>query len=206
MVRLIISLIISQFYIFGYCQTDTIYYDSGKTKAFGELINGEKSGTWKTYYENGKIESIGFYFKNNKSGKWKWYYDNGQRCSKEKYYDDQFIKGKFWDKNGKRTTSEDFIIKPEYPGGIDAFRMMVANNLVYPPEAAENGVQGRVFVEFVVNQKGKVVNTHVVRGVHRDLDAEALRVINLSDIWTPGKIHEANVNVKYTFPVVFVLE
>ena len=206
MKRLLILLMITQIFIFGYSQTDTIYYNSGDIQVFGTLKGGEKSGIWKTYYENGEIESIGFYYKNKRSGKWKWYYDNGQLCSKEKYYNDQFIKGKFWDKNGKHTTSEEFIIKPEYPGGIDAFRMMVAKNLVYPPKAAENGVQGRVYVEFDVNRKGEVVDAHIVRGVDNFIDAEALRVINLSDKWIPGKIHGTNVKVRYTFPVVFTLE
>lgn len=96
---------------------------------------------------------------------------------------------------------------PTFNGG-DAgveFRKYIADNLKYPEIASENGVSGRVIVQFTVNSKGKVVNAVVVRSVDPALDKEALRVILSSPKWTPGKQDGEKTNVLFTFPINFVL-
>jgi periplasmic protein TonB len=96
---------------------------------------------------------------------------------------------------------------PQFKGGdMNEFRTWVAKNLRYPEVAAENGISGRVFVQFAVNSKGEVVDVVVVRGVDQALDAEAVRVIKASPKWTPGKQRGRPVKVQFTFPVVFVLQ
>jgi protein TonB len=87
----------------------------------------------------------------------------------------------------------------------EGFREYVGKNTDYPPVAQENGISGRVFVEFTINQKGELVDAKITRGVDPLLDAEALRVIRSSPKWTPGKQRGKTVKVKYTFPVVFKL-
>jgi protein TonB len=91
-------------------------------------------------------------------------------------------------------------------GGADAFRTWIQTNLRYPEVAQENGIQGRVFVQFAVNGKGELVDAQVVRGVDPSLDKEALRVVNNSPKWTPGKQRGKPVKVQFTFPIVFVLQ
>jgi protein TonB len=91
-------------------------------------------------------------------------------------------------------------------GGADAFRIWIQQNLRYPEVAQENGIQGRVFVQFAVNGKGELVDAQVVRGVDPSLDKEALRVVNASPKWTPGKQRGKPVKVQFTFPIVFVLQ
>jgi len=86
------------------------------------------------------------------------------------------------------------------------FVKYISQNLVYPGIPAENGVGGRVIVQFVVNNKGKVVDAHVIVSVDPELDKEALRVINSSPLWTPGKQRGKPVKVLYTFPINFVLQ
>lgn len=86
------------------------------------------------------------------------------------------------------------------------FRKYIQENLKYPTIAAENGIQGRVMVQFTVNRKGEVVNATVVRGIDPSLDKEALRVVMASPKWTPGKQRGRTVSVLYTFPIVFVLQ
>ena len=78
-------------------------------------------------------------------------------------------------------------------------------NLVYPEIAKENGVQGRVTMQFTVNPDGSVKNVKVLRGVDPSLDQEAVRVISMSPKWTPGKQRDRAVKVTYTFPVIFQL-
>ena len=77
--------------------------------------------------------------------------------------------------------------------------------LVYPQIAKENGVQGRVTLQFTVEKNGSVTNVKVLRGVDPFLDAEAVRVVSLSPKWTPGYQRDRAVPVTYTFPVIFQL-
>ena len=94
---------------------------------------------------------------------------------------------------------------PEFPGGMAECMKWLGQNIKYPAEAKEKGVQGRVIVQFVVEKDGTIVNAKVVRGVDPDLDAEALRVVNQSPKWKPGKQKGEAVRVKYTLPIMFRL-
>ncbi len=86
------------------------------------------------------------------------------------------------------------------------FRQWIADNLRYPTRAAESGIQGRVIVQFVVEPNGSISNVEVVRGVDRSLDDEAVRVIQSSPRWEPGRQRGEPVRVRFTFPINFVLE
>ena len=99
-------------------------------------------------------------------------------------------------------------VKPTF-NGMDAekgFREYVGKNTNYPAEAQEKGITGRVYVEFAIDVDGSVTDVRLLRGVDPLLDAEALRVINSSPKWTPGKYEDGKaVKVKYQFPVNFRL-
>lgn len=97
---------------------------------------------------------------------------------------------------------------PKFNGGDPAveFRKYIAQNLRYPEIAAENGISGRVIVQFAVNNRGRVVDAVVVVGVDPSLDREALRVVNSSPVWTPGRQRGKEVKVLFTFPINFVLQ
>ena len=102
-----------------------------------------------------------------------------------------------------------FIVEdmPSFQGkGVDAFRQWVAQRLKYPEIAAENGISGKVFIQFVVEPNGVVDNVKVIRGVDPALDAEAVRVVKSSPKWKPGKQRGKAVRVAYTIPIVFVLQ
>lgn len=105
---------------------------------------------------------------------------------------------------------EVFLIVEEMPsfgsGDPNGFRSWVAQNLNYPEVAAENGIQGRVYVQFVVEADGRLTNVRVIRGVDPALDKEAVRVISNSPKWNPGKQRGKPVRVSYTFPITFVLQ
>ena len=97
-------------------------------------------------------------------------------------------------------------VMPEFPGGETSLRKFIADSVKYPIEAQENGIQGKVYITFVVNKEGKVTDAKVVRGVDPSLDKEALRVVNNLPIWKPGKQDGNKVNVNYTVPISFVLK
>ncbi len=96
---------------------------------------------------------------------------------------------------------------PEYPGGEDSLRADLVRSIKYPVEASKKGIQGKVYVSFVVDEKGKIGDAKVVRGVEPMLDKEALRVVSALDkAWTPGKEKGKAVKVSYTLPVKFALD
>lgn len=95
---------------------------------------------------------------------------------------------------------------PEFPGGMAECLKFISKNIKYPTIAQENGVQGRVIIQFVVNQDGSIVDPVVMRSVDPYLDKEALRVIKMMPKWKPGKQRGKAVRVKYTVPVTFKLE
>ena len=96
--------------------------------------------------------------------------------------------------------------KPSFNGGdANEFSKWVNSKLEYPEIAKENGVQGRVTLQFTVNPDGSVSNVKVLRGVDSSLDKEAVRVVSMSPKWKPGKQRDRAVKVTYTFPVIFQL-
>lgn len=94
---------------------------------------------------------------------------------------------------------------PEFIGGQEALGKFITENLVYPQQAAEDSIQGKVFIEFVINEEGELKDHKVLRGVHPILDEEALRVMKLSPKWKPGKQRGKTVSVKFTLPITFAL-
>lgn len=95
---------------------------------------------------------------------------------------------------------------PEFPGSKNALRNFIGQNVIYPIIAAENGIQGKVFVTFVVDKDGSVSNTKITRGVDPSLDQEAMRVVNYLPKWKPGKQKGKPVRVSYTVPINFQLQ
>lgn len=95
---------------------------------------------------------------------------------------------------------------PSFPGGMGELMKFLGNNIKYPAVAQENGIQGRVIIQFVVEKDGSVANPVVVKGVDPALDKEALRVVKSMPKWTPGKQRGKAVRVKYTVPVTFRLQ
>ena len=95
---------------------------------------------------------------------------------------------------------------PMYPGGDAALMGYLRDNIHYPTVAAENGVQGRVVVGFVVERDGSITDVKVLRSVDPSLDREAMRVVKSMPRWTPGKQNGSAVRVKYQVPVTFRLQ
>lgn len=94
---------------------------------------------------------------------------------------------------------------PRFPGGDSAMMSYMARSIKYPKVAQENGTQGQVIVQFFVECDGSITNAKAVRSVSKELDEEALRIINAMPKWTPGKIQGKAVRVLYSVPVNFKL-
>ena len=95
--------------------------------------------------------------------------------------------------------------QPEYPGGIRQFYKYVATNLRYPAQARRMGIEGKVFVQFVVEKDGKLTDVQILKGIGSGCDEEALRVIKKSKAWKPGRQRGRPVKVRMIIPISFRL-
>ena len=96
--------------------------------------------------------------------------------------------------------------KPSFNGGdANEFTKWVFSNMVYPEVARENGISGRVTLQFTIEADGSLTNIKVLRGVDPSLDQEAIRVVSMSPKWTPGRQRDKAVRVTYNFPIYFQL-
>ena len=95
---------------------------------------------------------------------------------------------------------------PTFPGGQQELMAYLGKNIKYPTIAQENGTQGRVIIQFVVERDGTITDVHVARGVDPYLDKEAVRVVQSMPKWIPGKQNGKAVRVKFTVPVMFRLQ
>lgn len=117
--------------------------------------------------------------------------------------------GVYSDGDGGEETDEPFIIVEEMPsfmgGDLNTFRQWVQSRTVYPLEAVENNISGKVMVTFIVEKDGSVSNVSIVKSVHTLLDNEAIRVVTSSPKWKSGRQRGHAVRVRYTMPIIFQL-
>ena len=95
---------------------------------------------------------------------------------------------------------------PEFPGGIDSMFSFLRNNTKYPAKAKKDSIEGRIFVQFVVEKDGSVINKKILRGLIKELDEEVLRVMDLMPNWIPGEDKGRKVAVKMSLPFKFTLK
>lgn len=93
----------------------------------------------------------------------------------------------------------------EYPGGMVALMKFITTSLLYPIECADKNIQGKVYVEFVIDELGKVGNVKIKRGIHPLLDAEAMRIVLLFPEWKPAINNGKNVKQRFTLPINFII-
>lgn len=95
---------------------------------------------------------------------------------------------------------------PSFPGGLNTLKQYLHNNIHYPQLAKESGIQGKVFLSFVVEKDGAVTDVEILRGIGGGCDEEAVRVVQQMPNWTPGRQRNIPVRVRFTLPVKFTLQ
>jgi len=140
------------------------WYNTGQLKLSVDYVSGVISGNITTYWENGQLKR-------------KDIYKNG---------DYQF--GECYDKDGKKIKHFDYLVYPHFPGGDSKLMGYIGSNLKYPQNAADEGVQGQVYLLFKVNLDGSISDISVWRGCTFTMNLEAIRVLKGMPKWVPGKI------------------
>jgi TonB family protein len=208
------------------------YYESGQIKEEGYYVHGEPDGIYKSYYKSGHVDVEAFYKMGEKNGVYKFYYESGRiYCSgmcvmgkkdgeflyyydedsllvrrKENYSIDELKAGYCYTPEGKDTTYFPYIEIPEFPGGEKSMKGYLAQELSYPEDARESGIEGRVVVRFTVLKTGKIDSIEILKGVYPSLDEMACYVVRMMPRWEPGKQEGIPVNVWYNLPIMFKLE
>lgn len=217
---------------FDYCKEGQYftYNDSNRVEKLETFIQGKQQGdqfrynvdgsvkSWTycqddqpyfyvSFYESGAIEdSLSYDYSGEKVRMQRYcYHLNGQPERIELLEDDELIESICFNDKGQEIPYVPYQEMPEFPGGESGLQNFLSRTLRYPLQAEKRGVQGRVYVKFIVDDQGRVSNAEVLRSVHPDLDEEALRVVNKMPVWKPGKRKGVPVRVSYTVPMGFIL-
>ncbi len=163
-------------------------------------------GPFRAWHLNGKLKTEGFYGYDKLHQNLKTFYSNGQLKREDLYKNDTLVTGHCFDEKGDTVAYFPYRQNPEFKEGQAALFRFLGQNMRYPDYARKKNVEGTVYIGFVVDKEGKIVNIKVKRGVHPSIDEEALRVVKKMPNWIPGKEDGELVRVSYTLPIKFKLE
>ncbi|MFN3403745.1 MAG: energy transducer TonB [Cytophagaceae bacterium] len=105
--------------------------------------------------------------------------------------------------NNTLVKNDEYIIKPVPPGGENAFRNYIYENLTYPEEAKKHNIKGRVYLQFTVTQEGEIKDIYVIKGLGYGCDGEAVRLLKGSGLWAPARIAGNKKDMKMLYTIEF---
>ncbi len=182
-------------------------YDSLKNLVhimeYSNLKDEIKDGLCLTFFASGSIKTSQHFLGGELDGELKSYYENGQLKRKEEFRKGKSLTGQCFTSSGQDTTFYAYEVMPAFPGGAEGMMKFLAKNIVYPQKARNEGVAGRVVVQFVVDADGLPKNTRILESVHPLLDAEAIRLVSIMPRWEPAKVDGEIVTASFTLPVRF---
>ena len=182
------------------------YFNSdGDTSNIQTFANGLPNGIEKSWHRTGEK----FFVRNMKDGKLdgdaEYFFPNGQMSAKILYTGGEIKNESYWNEDGSPMTNiKEANRRAEYPGK-DKFSEFVARSLIYPTHLRNLGIQGRVVLSFSIQKDGTLTDIKVIKSAHPDLDKEAVRVVEKSKKWLPGREFNQTFNERLVFPVIFRL-
>ncbi|WP_254561511.1 energy transducer TonB [Dyadobacter diqingensis] len=164
--------------------------------------NGQGEFATETYHEQ-TIYDRGTVKAGLKEGIWIGQLKDGTKLFEELYTGGKLVKGTSY-MDGETIEYTELGIQPQYQGGFSEMYKFLGKNIKYPKDAARAGISGRVFTSFVVCEDGTLCDYQVIKGVHKSMDEEALRVVSeMSGKWEPGWMRGKKVRVKFNLPINF---
>ena len=182
------------------------WYPDGIQKSEKNYYHGNLEGLKKDWDETGKIVKTVEYKDGLKNGHFTTYYENGQPIRKDLYKNDRLVKGKCFSQNGKDTVYFEYFTMPHFNGGLNGFKLFITEKLNYPDSARENNEEAMVKVRFTIDREGNVTHVKLVKGDKNYFNAEAIRAVNESPKWIPGKRDGKVIDVTITIPIYFRLK
>lgn len=182
------------------------YYREGVLVSEGIYRNDKPVGEWRDLYSDGKTRVVRNYNSKGKyHGMFTVYYPDESLRRSDSYKNGKLKQGKCFTASGADTAWFAYEIYPEFPGGDRKRLEYLVNTVEYPKAAREAGIQGIVYVTFVVEKDGTISDVKILRGVHPLLDEETLRVIRGMPHWKPGLLDGKPVKVQFNMPLKFTL-
>jgi TonB family protein len=183
------------------------YFPNGKLHFSTNYTDGTLNGESKRYFENGELQYSMVYIDGMLNGELKGYFENGNLRRLDHYKNDILIDGKCYTQTGQDTTYYVFEKKASYNGGdINRFREYVQRQVIYPVDAAENGIQGKVIIQFTVDTNGKVVDVKVLKSPDPLLSRSAIEAVLKSKLWEPALQEDIKVKQQFIMPVGYSLQ
>lgn len=186
----------------------TYLYANGKDSLVSIFRDNRLEGQRIIYYPDGATKLISTYKEGKLNGKFVEYYPDGKLRREESYTDGKCDGGKLLAADGNELEFEPYFVGAEFPGGVEAFVMLLAKNIKYPTDAVRAKIQGKVIIRFIIDKQGQMIAPRIVTSVNRSLDGEALRVIEAiaqTLRWNPAKEDGEPKRISYTAPVNFRL-
>ena len=165
-----------------------------------------REGLHTSFYANGKDSLTEVYRDNRLEGQTMVYYPDGKLRREEHYSENQCTDGKMFDEHGTEMAHQPYFVFPSFPGGIENLMKLVANVTKYPEDAWKQKAEGRVILQFVVDEEGKMTYPKILQSVRYDIDKEAIRAFEaIADVyrWSPGYQDGEAKRVKFTMPLYF---
>lgn len=181
-------------------------YNGDKLKTIYTYKNGSLNGLFILFHENDTLKAKGFYKAGLLDSNLVSYYRTGIQKRKDYYQKGELVEGKCFSSSGLDTAYFEFETDPKFIGDSDNVGSWIAENVRYPEEAIEYGIQGKIVIGFVVDTLGNITEVKVVRGKDPYLVKESIRVMELMPQWKPGTLDGELVKVKYTLPINFRLD
>ena len=189
----------------------TEYYKTGKKKKEQYILYKDKIGQFiggpiTEWYDNGQLRrSYNYKGALYLDGEVVSYYKTGELKRKDLYKDGKLVKGATYSIEAIEVDHSDFIMEATYPGGNNELVAFLLKNLKYPKKAKKNNIEGKVYVKFMIDEKGKITNAKIVKSVDEELDEEALRVVNKMPKWSPYIIDGEIMATYFMLPVSFTI-
>ncbi|WP_022824976.1 energy transducer TonB [Hymenobacter norwichensis] len=181
------------------------WYENGQLEWRYTSVHDKREGEAVMYHPDGALKSRRQYVAGKRQGEWDLRYPNGQRKRREVYVNDERMVGECFDEKGQAIVFFEYEMMPTFPGGPQALLQFIGSHTRYPGKAIRQGIEGKVFVSFVVDTLGQVSNVRVAKSIHSLLDAEAARVVQNLPRFEPGKQDGRPVVVSYTVPIDFTI-
>ncbi len=165
-----------------------------------------KNGIYEEWYNSGEKKINCFYTENKLNGEFKVFHKNGKLKRLELWQNGEWQNGECFDEHGNKIQYCSYQELAEYNGGLPELYKFIGQTLVYPKEALNNDIQGVVYVSFIIDTDGSITNAKIIKSVHKQLDNEALRIVNEMPKWKPTKFEGEFVQTEFALPINFRIE
>lgn len=181
-------------------------YSEGKLSTVYTYKSGSMNGLFMLFHDNDTLKAKGYYKAGLLDSNLVSYYRTGIQKRKDFYHKGELVEGKCFSSSGMDTTYFEFETDPEFIGETGNVGSWLAKHVKYPDEAIEYGVQGKIFIGFVVDTLGNVTKLKILKGNDPSLIKESLRVMELMPQWKPGTLDGEVVMARYVVPINFKLD